>query len=65
MSPTGRDLVQGGSRSGDRTSYGRIERSGGSYDLVGVRDTPLNNGDARADTTSVYEHHDSSGAITG
>lgn len=65
MSPTGRDLVQGGSRSGDRTSYGRIERSGGSYDLVGVRDTPLNNGDARADTTSVSEHHDSSGAITG
>jgi len=65
MSPTGRDLVQGGSRSGDRTSYGRIERSGGSYDLVGVRTTPLNNGDTRPVGTSVYEHHDSSGAITG
>lgn len=64
MSTTGRDLVMGGAREGDSTNYGRISHSDGSYDRVGIRTTPLNNGDPRADATSVWEHHDSNGTVT-
>lgn len=65
MSSTGLDLVRGGARDGDHVNFGRRSNADGSYDLIGVRTSGLNNGDNRPASTSVSEHHDSNGVITG